>query len=128
MSKNYLSIIVTHGNLAIGLKDVSNKFLPLEFPVYTFSNEKDSIEIIVEDITKKIEEHKPEKVAIFVDLLGGSCWHAAMKLKKISPDIAIITGVNIPLLVSFAANYNRMEWPDLLIKLEEDAKKGIRIV
>lgn len=126
--KNIISFIMTHGNLANELNQVSRKFLQSDFPAYVYSNQKDSIEKIVEDASLKIKEHKPDKIIVFVDLFGGSCWHAAMGLKKIYNNTSIFTGVNIPSLISLSTNFQRMDWEDLLNKIEEDSKKAIRVI
>lgn len=128
MKAPMIRFIITHGNLAQELNRVSQKFLQDEIPTYTYSNDVDSIERIEKDVLQKIEETADKKAVIFVDLLGGSCWHAAMRIKKKMCDTAIITGVNIPALVSFSTNAPRMEWAELLEKIEEDAHKAIRMV
>lgn len=126
--KNYLAIIITHGKLALEMNNVSQNFLPLSIPVFTYSNQEKSIETIIGDVNKEIEKINPDKIIIFVDLLGGSCWHAAMGVKKNQLNCAIITGVNIPILVSFTTNFEKLDWPQLLEKLDEDGKKAIKIV
>jgi len=126
--KEIISFIITHGNLAEELNKVSQIFLPAAFPTFVYSNQKDSIEKIVEDCSSKINEHNPDKIIVFVDLLGGSCWHAAMSIKKGFDNTSIITGVNIPALISFSTNYNRMNWEELLVKIEDDSKKAIRVI
>lgn len=125
---NMLRLIITHGNLADELHKVSHKFLPVPIPTFIYTNQKDSIEKIIGDASLKIKEHNPERIIVFVDLLGGSCWHAAMRLKKKYDYTSIITGVNIAALISFSTNYNRMNWEDLIKKIEEDSKKAIRAI
>ena len=128
LNEKTISFLITHGNLAFELNEVSQKFLPLNIPNFVYSNQKDSVEKIIEQATTRINEHSPDKIIIFVDLLGGSCWHAAMGLKKSYNQVSILTGVNIPALISFSTNYNRLEWEDLLKKIEEDSKKAIRVI
>jgi len=126
--KNYVCIILTHGDLAFQLYEVTQKFLALDIPVYLYSNKKDSIETIVQDAAAKLKETRPEHVIIFVDLVGGSCWRAAAGIKKEYENVALLGGVNLPALVSLATNINRLEWPQLLVKIEEDAVKAIKVI
>lgn len=126
--KNYIGFILTHGELALSLKSVLNKLMPIEIPFHTYSNNERTLEYITQDMEKIFTKTHPEKAIIFIDLMGGSCWHAAMDFKRNHPDCAIVTGVNIPGLVSFSINYSRLEWPDLLKKIEEDARKAIKVV
>jgi mannose/fructose-specific phosphotransferase system component IIA len=126
--KNYVCIIITHGDLAAELNRVVQKFLPLNIPVVTYSNQEQSIEYIVADVDKRITEIEPVKIIVFVDIIGGSCWHAAMEIKKNRANCAVFAGINIPGLVSLAMNIERLEWTELLQKIENDAKKAIKIV
>jgi len=126
--KNYICLVITHGNLAFELNEVAQKFLPIDIPVYLFSNKKDSIEKIIQDAEKKIKESGPDKIIVFVDLVGGSCWRAAVGLKRDHDNIAIVGGVNLPAFVSLATNINRLEWTDLVTKLEQDAVKAIKVI
>lgn len=128
MSNSYIVILITHGNLAKEMSQVAEKFLPLSIPLYTFSNQKESIETINAHIDAILEKDNPAKVLIFLDLLGGSCMHAAMRLKKRNDKVAILTGVNIPAMLSFSANYERLSWDELLTKIEEDGKKAIKVM
>ena len=126
--KNYLSIIITHANLAAEFKEASQKLLPLDIPVLTYSNQKKDIDDIVTEAIGQIEKLQPEKTVIFVDLVGGSCWRAALNIKKDRENIAVIAGINIPGLVSFSTNLDRMNWQELLEKVEQDAIKAIKIL
>ena len=123
-----ICFIISHGNLAYELNEVAQKFLPISIPVYLYSNKKDSIEKIIQEAGNKIEESDPGKVIVFVDLVGGSCWRAALSLKQNYNNIAVIGGVNLPALVSLATNISRLEWPELITKLEEDAVKAIKVI
>jgi len=82
MNENINCFIITHGDLAIELKNVADKFLPFSIPVFTYSNEKDSIDKIMSEVSEKIEQNRPENILVFIDFFGGSCLHAAMGLKK----------------------------------------------
>jgi len=126
--KNYACIILTHGDLAFQLNEVAQKFIPFEIPVYLYSNKKDSIETIVQDVVVELRKTRPEQVIIFVDLVGGSCWRAAAGIKKEYEHVSLLGGVNLPALVSLATNVNRLDWPQLLAKIEEDAVKAIKVI
>jgi len=126
MSKNYYSCIITHGKLAHCLKGISENLVVSAVKFEAYSN----MELSLDDIEKKIQEDikkkKPDKIVFFVDLSGGSsCWILAHRLKKGNNDVAVIAGVNVPLLVSYQMYVERLDWDDLLKKIVEDGKKGI---
>lgn len=125
MSKNYLNIIITHGNLACALKAITEKLVVPVTDFLCFSNEELSIEEIEAQITAKYREMQPQKIVVFVDLVGGSCWLSANRLKQTISPLVVIGGVNVPMLVSYQINYHRLEDGQLIEKIIADGQKGI---
>jgi len=127
MKETCLAIILTHGNLAGCLKRVSERLIVPSGEIIYYSNKKLSLEEIEKRIENKRKKLNPQKMVFFVDLVGGSCWLLANRIKKDSADIAVIGGVNIPMLVSYHVNFLRLPWNELLEKIVDDGKKGILI-
>jgi len=125
MKNKYFTAIITHGDLAGCLKRVTEKLITPATKVFYYSNKESSLEDIEKEIQSLRTELKSEKSIFFVDLVGGSCWLLANRIKKNSPDINVIGGVNIPMLVSYHMNLESLEWDRLLEKITEDGKKGI---
>ena len=107
--QKYLSCIITHGLLAASLKAVAEKLVSLPSEVFCYSNQESVLEEIEESIHTLIAEKKPDKVLLFVDLMGGSCWVSANRIKRMDENIIIISGVNVPMLVSYFINYKRLQ-------------------
>ncbi len=125
MTKKYLSFVITHGSLACSIKDVAEKLIKPKTELRCYSNSVQVLEEIEEEIQKQIKAENPDKVAIFVDLVGGSCWISANRIKRDNEHIAVLGGLNVPMLVSYFMNYERLEWQALLEKVTADAQKGI---
>ena len=125
MSANHFVCLITHGNFAECLKKLAEKLVTPAVDIQTYTNLTLSLEEIEKDILEKIEQIKPDKSLILVDLAGGSCWMSASRIKRDNPDIAVIDGVNVPLIVSYHINSTNLQWNDLLSKIVEDGKKGI---
>lgn len=125
MSKNYFTAIITHGDLAENLEQVTKQLIVPATDIYYYSNKEHAIEEIEQQIEKKRNRIQPEKSIFFVDLVGGSCWILANRIKKNSKETAVLGGVNMPMLISYHINYNRLEWNALLEKIVSDGKKGI---
>ncbi len=123
--KNYFSAIITHGNLAQSMEEITKQLIASSANIYYYSNKKLSLEEIEHAIANERERLQPKKSLFFVDLVGGSCWILANRIKRTSQDIAVVGGVNLPMLVSYHLNYNRLEWNALLDKIVSDGKKGI---
>ena len=125
MSKNYFTAIITHGNLAKSFENATNGLIVSATKVYCYSNQKLSLDEIEKEIQEKRACLKPDKTVFFIDLVGGSCWILANRIKKDSDDIAVLGGVNLPMLISYHLNYKRLAWNALLDKIVSDGSKGI---
>ena len=125
MSPSHYVAIITHGNLGCEIKQVIEKLVhPLDH-VHCFSNQVDSLDILEQKILTAVSKCKPEHVLLIADLMGGSCWLLANRLKRNIPEAAVIAGINIPLIISYHMNHENLEWDELITKIIEDAKKGI---
>ncbi len=125
MNSNVFAAIITHGELACALANVAENLMASEITLHCYSTKILSSEEIINQLEEKITQQKPEKVLLFVDLVGGGCWIIANKIKKSNEHINILAGVNVPMIVSFLINFKRLEWPALLEKITADAQKGI---
>lgn len=61
---------------------------------------------------------------VFTDLPGGSCHLAAMIVTRELPDVPVITGVNLPMLLDFVFN-RRLELEELVPRLTEKGRAAI---
>jgi mannose/fructose-specific phosphotransferase system component IIA len=125
MNKNYLNLVITHGDLAETLIRVVEKLVTPATPFWAFSNQELSSEELAKAIQLKIDEIQPERIVIFVDLVGGSCWTIGNRLKQTVTNLTVIGGVNVPMLVSYHINFNRLDDELLFQKIIQDAQKGI---
>ncbi len=62
-------------------------------------------------------------VCIFVDAFGGSPWRAARMARV--PGSVILTGFNLPMLLSFVTKRDTVPFSELPAVLETDGKRGI---
>ena len=127
MTPHYLSFIISHGTLACSIREVAEKLIKPATKIYCYSNQISVLEEIEREISQRIEEEKPEKIVLFVDLAGGSCWISANRIKRDSENISVIGGVNVPMLISYFTNYDRLDWPELITKITSDGQKGILV-
>lgn len=125
MNDGTLGCLITHGTLACSLKQVTEKLIKPAADIHCFSNQEVALEEIEERIKALVRETKPQRLIVFVDLVGGSCWLSANRLKQEFPDMVVLGGVNVPMLVSFHMNLSRLGWEELIEKIIIDAKKGV---
>ncbi|MBD3224445.1 MAG: hypothetical protein GF313_06935 [Caldithrix sp.] len=125
MNETFLAFIITHGNLGECIKNVSNNLVPSPKTLIFYSNQKDTLSKIIEEIEKTIDVQKPDHIFFFVDLMGGSCWTIGNRLKKHYENAYVITGVNIPMIISYQMNIEKLNTDELVKKIVEDGKRGI---
>jgi mannose/fructose-specific phosphotransferase system component IIA len=125
MKHKLLTFLVTHEDLSESLFRTVKKILGPQKKVYTFSNKSESLPILSRKITEIISTHSDHSVVFFTDLKGGSCWTLAHMIKNQYPQIVIISGVNLPMLVTYFNNADMLTVTELATKSAEDGCRGI---
>lgn len=73
----------------------------------------------------ELPESRSGGVLLAVDLKGGSTWHVACKLAHANSHVAVISGLNLPILLSFFTKRENHSLDQLVEKLVTAGKEGI---
>ena len=131
-------IILTHGDLGFGLQNTLEGIMGKQEGFSVLSNTGRGKEELFSALQKKVsEENYDQGVVIFVDMFGTSCWQTAKKVasgmledsnsKPIDQaKIAVITGVNLPMLVKFFTLRESVPISQLVPLIKLEGEKGIR--
>lgn len=122
-------IIITHGNLGESLLNVASEILGEKVSLPVISIEwkdgargiEDKVDLIKEAIDK---EDRGKGVVVFTDIFGGTPTNICVSLLE-DENVEIITGVNLPLLLKFLSERERMNLGELSIALVERGKESI---
>ena len=122
-------IIITHGNLGESLLRVASEILGKKVSLHVISIEwkdgargiEDKVDLIKEAIDK---EDKGKGVVVFTDIFGGTPTNICVSLME-DENVEIITGVNLPLLLKFLSERERMSLGELSMALVERGKESI---
>jgi len=123
-------ILICHGKLAeTFLKTAEEIVGPIE-GVRCISNHGKSLAVVREETERALEGFVgAEGVLIMADLFGSSCWRCGLGELLVKPSrtdtVAVITGVNLGMLLSFSQKRNTMGFRDLTAALVEDGRRGI---
>ena len=98
MSEPVKGILVTHADMGIAMLEAVEQIAGTRGELTTLTNRDTTPETLA--LTLK-EQVGAGPVIVFVDLPSGSCAQAARKLRLQRPDIAIVCGFNLPLLLDF---------------------------
>lgn len=78
----------------------------------------------VKPVIRKLD--KGEGVLVLIDAYGGTSYNTTLPLMK-DHHINLVTGVNLPMVLSALSNRSRLNLDELAIKVSEDAKKTISV-
>ncbi len=120
-------VILTHGDLCFGLKNTLEQMMGEQEGLLAISNLGAGKEQIGLKLKKAINEDRfKEGVAIFVDLFGSSCWQISKMVASGDQNVAVLSGVNLPMLVKFFSKRKTLPFEELVSLVKEGGKKGIR--
>jgi len=125
MNSTPLTFIVAHEDLARSLFAAVECILGKQQNVYTFTNKIDSLPVLTAKMVTLIEKQPELQVVCFTDLMGGSCWTLANMIHQKYPGMAVISGVNLPMLISYFNNCTDLPPVQLVEKTTNDGGRGI---
>ncbi len=125
-------ILLTHGDLGSGLKDTLEGIMGRQKGLAVISNVGLGKEELISALQQcSIDQSCEDGVVIFVDMFGTSCWQTAKKVASNAcggqKKIAVITGVNLPMLVKFFSLRDSLPVDELVPLLKKEGEAGIRI-
>jgi PTS system mannose-specific IIA component len=130
-------IILTHADLGFGLKNALEGIMGKQEGLSVLSNTGLGKEEMISALQRKMDEENYDGgVAIFVDMPGTSWWQTAKKVTSgmlehrdsnpwDRPKIAVITGVNLPMLVKFFTMRKSLPLSQLIPLIKLEGEKGI---
>lgn len=96
-------ILASHGGMAAGMKDTVQMVLGDLPNLYTAATLRDETESIVAVVRRMLEGFEAsDQVIILTDVLGGSVNNDMMTLLGDYPDLTIICGMNLSLVLTLA--------------------------
>lgn len=119
-------LLICHKNLAFELVETAQSILGHHDNLYPFSNETDAPAQLLKRIKDFIDSlENPSEIVIMVDLRGGNCWSVSRMLCYSNPEYHLISGVNLPMVLSFLSKRDTLPFEELVRVLAEDAHRGI---
>ena len=116
-------IIVSHAAVAQALVAAVRAITGIENALTAVSNEGCGTEALAERLRDAVGEGP---ALLFVDLPGGSCMTSSTRYAKQHADIAVVTGVNLAMLLDFV--FHRDITPEEAARRAVDAgAKAIRV-
>jgi PTS system mannose-specific IIB component len=122
MSDEVRGVVVAHSSLANGLVSAARQISGVpEDALVALSNDCSGPEALQRSIREILGEGPG---VVFTDLASGSCAFAARRITLDRDDTAIVSGVNLPVLLDFAFHRD-LPLPQLVERLLEKGKAGL---
>lgn len=119
-------IILTHGPIASAIIKSAETILGKVDNIYPLSTTGFSLRDLVAKLDEIIANEKSDSgILIMASLKGGTCWNAAVAVARKNENIKVVSGVNLPMIISFVTKRNRLSLDDLMQTIYQDGIKGI---
>ncbi len=120
-------IILTHGPIGVAMIEAVRGIVGIDEGLHALSVTNMSVDEITQRLRAIVNgpEEKQEGAIIMASLKGGSCWNVAVAVAKDHPKVKVLSGVNLPMVLSFVMKRESMTIDELICELENDGLKGI---
>jgi PTS system mannose-specific IIA component len=120
---------MTHGAIGVELVRVVEMILgPIEGLTALSNAGKSAGDLELEVTAWLASDESPDGEIILIDDYGGSCANAAILASGDSPQRAILSGVNLAMLLGYVTWRDRADHPELVAKLVHKGREAITIV
>lgn len=120
-------IIVGHGDLPRALYDAATSIVGKSEGITVLSNMDYSPAEFPARLVQAVDESGGSAI-VFVDMFGSSCSTASAQVKRDRPGIAVICGVNLPMLIRFLSYRDRLGFNELVELMQETGQSAVKPV
>lgn len=120
------AILVSHENLSLCMAEALSKITGETAFITPISSKGITPGQLEHDITRAIESMRDAGgIILFTDLHGGSCALVCSRIQRKYPEIAVITGVNLPVLIEYVFHREK-PLGEILDRLVKKGREGIQ--
>jgi PTS system mannose-specific IIA component len=119
-------IIVGHGDLPRALLDAATSIVGSAEGVTVVSNQEFSAAELVARMIQAVDERPGENAIVFVDMFGSSCSTASARVRRDRAGVAVICGVNLPMLIRFLTYRSKLGFDELVQLVQETGQSAVK--
>lgn len=117
-------ILASHGALAKGMKDTLDMIVGNQVSIQAYSAYDEENVDFASDISQQITREVNEQFIIVTDVMGGSVNNAMTELVLRYKNVFLITGMNLPLVLSLATYSGDIDLK-AFDELVQEGKRGL---
>jgi mannose/fructose-specific phosphotransferase system component IIA len=120
------AVLLTHGPIGDAIIEAVRGIMGMENGLHPLSVTNMSVAEITQRLLSLINapEEKTDGVVILASLKGGSCWNVAVSVAKDHPHVKVISGLNLPMVLTFMTKRESYAIDELATILENDGIRG----
>lgn len=122
------AILVTHGDFGRELLDTAAGVSGNTDGCHPVSNTGKSPQTLIDEIDAIVKAGGDTHFLMFVDYFGGSTCHACLSVARRYPNVVLVSGVNLPMLLAFLYKRDEVPFEALAGELTRRGKDSIRVV
>lgn len=121
------AVFVTHGPVGHALIEAVRGIIGMDEGLHALSVTNMSVEEIYQRLSALVNapEEKRDGIIILASLKGGSCWNVSAAIAQKHKNVKVISGVNLPMALSFVTKRNDYSLDELALEIERDGEQGI---
>lgn len=117
-------ILASHGELSQGLKQTASMIIGDDGSIFAVSAFRDEDEPIKTQVEKLLSSMGGENVYILTDIFGGSVNNDLLVIQQAHPEVHLLTGMNLPLVISIATQPAEIS-PEQMREIVEESRQGL---
>ena len=121
-------LIVTHGPLAEALRAAAAQVVGDVRALEAVSNQGCSLETMATQVRAAIERLGTAGCIVFVDSRGSSCATSSLGALQDLPQVRIISGVNLPMLVDFLLRRDDYDLDGMVERLLQRGRSSVQLL
>jgi PTS system mannose-specific IIA component len=118
-------LVISHGSVARSLVDASEQIVGKCDCLYSLSSDGLTLKNLKIAISDLIERQFHDGLIILVCLQGGSGWNVCRAVANERDNTAIISGANLPMVLSFVTKRKQLSLQELADAMVSDGSRGI---
>jgi mannose/fructose-specific phosphotransferase system component IIA len=122
-------ILITHGPIGAAIIEAVRSIIGTDEGLYALSVNEFSMTDLARELERLIAACDDcDGVIVMSSLKGGSCWNVSALTSKERARIRVLSGVNLPMVLSFITKRDALSLDDLAEKMAADGKRGIDLL
>lgn len=117
-------VLASHGDLAQGMRQTAEMIIGTSENIYALSAFRDEDEPIGVQMERLLEKIGYEDVYLLTDIFGGSVNNDLLAIQQAHPEVTLVAGMNLPLVISVATQFQQID-EELLTHLIEESQQGM---